>query len=148
MEQNVDLPVPQVVGKIFEVIKDTPQERISQRFRRLEQIVHVRMPRILEEIVEVIDVPVLQIQEGIVEVIEVIPAERISGRILEQIAEMLVPVPRILEEIVAQIADVPSGTSSVFFPGGGVAEHRNTPLCTACCSEPLTSATNKWDTAK
>ena len=51
MEQNDDLPLPQVVGKILEVIKDTLQERVSQRLRRPEQIVHVRMPRILEEIV-------------------------------------------------------------------------------------------------
>ena len=64
MEQNDDLPLPQVVGKILEVTKDTLQERVSQRLRRPEQIVHVRMPRILEEIVEVIDVPVPQIQEG------------------------------------------------------------------------------------
>ena len=33
-EQSVDVPVPQVVAKILEVIKDkdAPQERISERF--------------------------------------------------------------------------------------------------------------------
>ena len=43
----------------------------------------------------------------------------------------------------------PHADSRFFFSGGGCgrAIARNTPLRTACCSEPLISATNPWHTA-
>ena len=77
-EQNVDVHLPHVVDKILEVIKDTSQERVSERI--LEQIVYVPAPGILEEIVQVTDVPVPQFLEGIVEVIQLVPLERIPAR--------------------------------------------------------------------
>ena len=72
--------------KSFEVIKDTPQERVLER--ALDQIVDVPVQRILEEIAQITDVPVIQFQEGTVEVIQSIPQERVSERIVEQIVDV------------------------------------------------------------
>ena len=45
------------------------------------------VPRIFEEVVEVIDAPVLQSQEEIAEAIQLIPAERVSERIVLKIVD-------------------------------------------------------------
>ena len=58
-----DVPVPQVVEDILEVIKVSPQERESERI--VEQIFDVPVLQVLEEIV---DVPVSQVVEEILEV--------------------------------------------------------------------------------
>ena len=47
-----DVPVPQVVEEILEVIKVIPQERVSERV--VEQIVDVPVLRFVEEIVEIV----------------------------------------------------------------------------------------------
>ena len=58
VEQNVDMPVPQITvpvpfqEEIVEVIKHFPAERISER--TIEQAVDAPVPQILEEHVEVV----------------------------------------------------------------------------------------------
>ena len=52
VDQNDDLPVPQVVGKFHEEIKVTLQGRISERIH--EQDFDVPVLQIFEEIVEVL----------------------------------------------------------------------------------------------
>ena len=64
-------------GQTLVVIKDTPQERISERKpEEVVEIVGVPTPRILEKTVEVIDAPVPLFQEDIVEGIQLILAAR------------------------------------------------------------------------
>ena len=88
-----DVPVPQFVEEILEVIKVIPQERESERV--VEQIFDVPVLQVLEEIV---DVPVSQVVEEILEVFKVIPQERVLVFIVGQIVD--VPVLHVLEEIV------------------------------------------------
>ena len=67
--------VPQVMEEIDEVVRSIPQERVEQR--TVEQIVHVPVPRVVEEIAEVVH-----------------SQERISEQIIDRIVGVPVAIQR------------------------------------------------------
>ena len=96
-EQIVDVPVPQIKGKIVEIVAGEVVCNARTGVKRqhgwtctyIELIVDVRVPRIHEQIVDVI---------------KVIPEEWMSKRIVQQIVD--VPVPHIPKQIVEVILGV------------------------------------------
>lgn len=78
VEQIVNMPFPQIMEDLVEVVKIISQERVSHW------------------IVEQIDVSVPQVVDEIVEVRWLVPQERIVQRQVEQFVN--VPVPQIFEE--------------------------------------------------
>ena len=94
MEQNIDVPVPQITVPVpfqeetTDVIKPFPAERISER--TIEQIVDASMHQILEEDVEAV-------KAG--SAAHHVPQERISAKICEQIVGA--PVPHAVDELVS-----------------------------------------------
>ena len=108
VEQNVDVPVPQITvpvpikEEIVEVDLPVPQiqeqimevAEVIRQGRTFEHTVGVPVPQILEEIVEV------------VKAVKIVPQERISARICGQIVDM--PVP--LDQPGDQICRIPADT--------------------------------------
>ena len=113
-EQIVDVPVPQLMEAIVEVLPSSPQERVQNRTP--EQIVDVPVPRIMETIVEVLPSS---------------PQERVQNCTPEQIVD--VPVPRTIEAIVEQISVVPQTAGRIAWACASTRAFRADPRTTCGC---------------
>ena len=131
--------------------------------RTAEQIVHVPVPQIQEQLEvrvqviprelfperieeQIVDIPVPSIVEEIAEVVQFIPQERLQQRTLEQIVG--VPVPQVVEEQLdaeetTQFVDEPSseGLSALEFLQSTIHEKQ---VEVDCCVPVLKREKEKW----